>query len=278
MQLRCDFYTVYPITGPYSGWKKADHEESDNRSPPYISDYVRSDREQYVLDAQKENFLIWRKYNMLVASTFHSLIERDTRVTSVIVFFQQHLPLSEDENESLSKAETLDQVHAAVMPHFSFCNFEVIESLNEFLELKENEQKFKDYVEAYNNFIITMYKNRVKIRPHSPGQNTVVLKLNLVYEHFEKIPKIPTNALTKTKGYIVSLLNKSCKPADRICASMLELQSIAVGCIELKFLASALVCECILQLSDKTRVQMFEMSITCIEVYTSTSEKVRESA
>ena len=159
MLVGIELYMYTPSTGPYSGWKNADQEESDDHSPPYKFEYDRSDREQHELDARNENDSILKKYNMLVTSTFYLLILKDVIVTSAIVFFQQHLPLSNDEKESLSKAKTLGQVHAAVMPHFSFCNFEVVESLNEFYGLKENEQKYKDYVEAYNNFIITMYKN-----------------------------------------------------------------------------------------------------------------------
>lgn len=265
-----------PLIGPYPGWKEAD-EESDGNSCPHKSEYDSSDTEQYELDVKKVNISIRREYDNLVASTFASLIEKDTNVKSVVVFFQQHLPLSEDEIEKLRKAETLSDVHAVLKVHFSFfCNFEVIKSLNKVFGLEENEEKLEEYVSVYHNFIITVYRNRVIGNRSHHGKNKVVLKLDSL--NYKNYTKISTETLTEIKGYIVSLLNKSCKPAHRISPSMLALESIAVGCLELKFLTTALVCEGILQLSDKTRLEMFEMSITCIEVYTSTSEKVWEDS
>lgn len=239
----------------FFGLKGANEEIED--SPPYYDEYDDSDKENYVIALEDENDLIQGKFNQFVTSTFDSLIERDINVSSLIIFFQQRVDVA----TKLERVETIHHVHAVVKAHFSFLNFEVIEDLVNAYGTEKDKKNLKEYVEAFDKFIIVTDKNRVKLRvPHIHGKNKIVLKLDLDSD------KIPLKTLRMIKKRISSIL--------KVNRSVLELKEIVKGCLELEFLVPAVIWERVFKLRGDAKVKnlMFKMSITCIEVYT--SEKV----
>lgn len=236
-------------------WKGSDC-ESDTDSPPDRDEYDSSDKENYESNVHDKNDSIMRKYSILVSSIFTSLTKKKISVKSAVFFFKQTLQLSEQENKILEKAKTLYNVHDAVKEHLVFVNIEVCEDLIEQYELHDMEQKLQEYIEAFDKCIFTLYKNRVRDK----DKNIIVLKLVLNHK------RLNGTLLKRVKKRIVTLLNKKTGRSHGIRESMLELKNIAEGCIELKFLVPALVCERILQLSDKARLKLFRKSITCIDV------------
>lgn len=135
----------------------------------------------------------------------------------------------------------------------------MLKDLIDTFEIKNLKKEYQKYAKAFDKFIFAIYKNRVRVGPHSPGKNKIYLKLDLNYE------QLNGELLGEVKRIIAKLINKK-SGKNAIKCKRLELKSIEEGCIELEFLVSALVCERILQLSDRDRLQLFRESITCSDL------------
>lgn len=244
------------IIGPriYSGLKETDGEDDD--SPPYFDDYDSSGKEEYMSDIEDQNDAIQNEFNVLVASTFDSLRERNIHILTIILFFQQFISTfdPEDANE-LAKAKQIHHIHKIVNKYFSFCDYDLIKELIKQFGTNEDKLRIEKYSKAYSNFVLILYRNRVRLEPHFKAKNEIILKLDLDHD------KLPPKRLDKIKKRIATVL--------KVRRSFLVLKEIAKGCLELEYLVPAFVWQRLLELSGETKMKMFKESITFIEFCTS---------
>ena len=157
--------------------------------------------------------------------------------------------LEKKDEEEIQQAKSVPRIFIVLYPYISFFNFEIMEHLVKHHGSPDDHKRLEEYLTAFNAFcqrsVFEVPPNVYSSKSRIDGKVFAVKCTKQVATTLESVQGV--------RGKIADVLG--------LRASSLQLCSILKGCMELRFILSTAVADCILPVSPANQLALKEIGV-----------------